>query len=80
MSVITGRVIRKGGTYWPFYAGKPNGGRLENCAVVNVNKAKWTDTSCSDLRYGFCTMQMRSRLKLRGELSPPLKRSLNVVL
>ena len=67
VNVNTGEVVVKGsGGYWPFYAGKPNGGTLENCAVVNVHKEKWTDTSCSDFRLGFCSMPTRSRLKLRG--------------
>ena len=48
------------------FPGEPNGGNLENCAVVWPDRNAWNDAPCSHLLNGFCHMQPRPRFVLRG--------------
>ncbi len=61
-------IVRNGGSgqWWPFYSGKPNGGRMENCAALNVFSGGWNDIDCGKDLLGFCRMPVRLRFKLRG--------------
>ena len=51
-----------------WYAGEPNGGRMENCAIVWVRRQAWNDLSCNDFCYGFCRIEARPRTKMRGAI------------
>ena len=65
----TGKVLRKEDGFWPWAPGEPNGGVMENCAtVVTIGNDGWNDNSCSTSRdcFGFCEIQPRPRLILRG--------------
>ena len=52
--------------WWPWYAGEPNGGVLENCAVVWANREAWNDFMCFEGAQTFCNIQPRPTLILRG--------------
>ena len=52
--------------WWPWYAGEPNGGVLENCAVVWANRDAWNDFMCFEGAQTFCNIQPRPTLILRG--------------
>ena len=62
----TGEVLTKEGGFWPWHAGEPNGGVLENCAVVWANRKAWNDFMCFEKAHTFCNIQPRPRLILRG--------------
>ena len=49
-----------------WYAGEPNGGRLENCAMVWVPRKAWNDLKCQEHLTGFCYIGARPRIKMRG--------------
>ncbi len=66
VDVNTGEVITKDNGYWPFFAGEPNGGDLENCAVVWPARKAWNDAICTVKSFGFCRMQARPRFFMRG--------------
>ena len=51
-----------------WYAGEPNGGRMENCAMVWVPRKAWNDLSCSAYCHGFCHLEARPRIKMRGAI------------
>ena len=53
-----------------WYAGEPNGGSLENCAIVWVPRKAWNDLKCDHTCHGFCYIKPRPRTKLRGSISP----------
>ena len=63
---LTEKVLRKEDGYWPWYPGEPNGGTLENCAVVQAKRDAWNDFMCFEKVYGFCQIQPRPNLILRG--------------
>ena len=50
--------------YW--YPGEPNGGRLENCVVVKTTTGRMHDFPCDVEYHGFCLMDRRPRIKVRG--------------
>ena len=62
----TGNSLSKCLDLW--YAGEPNGGRMENCAMVWVPRKAWNDLSCTDFCHGFCHIEARPRTKMRGAL------------
>ena len=64
---LTGKVLRKEDGYWPWYPGEPNGGVLENCAVVWPIRNGWNDYMCFQKAYGYCKIQPRPILIIRGE-------------
>ena len=47
--------------------GEPNGGVLENCAVVWPIRNGWNDYMCFQKAYGYCEIQPRPILIIRGE-------------
>ena len=49
--------------WWP---GEPNGGVLENCAVSWPTRGAWIDYMCFETAKGFCNIQPRPRLIMRG--------------
>ena len=51
-----------------WYAGEPNGGRMENCAMVWVRKNAWNDLRCTASCFGFCYIDTRPRTKMRGDI------------
>ena len=51
-----------------WYAGEPNGGRLENCAMVWVPRKAWNDLKCKEHLTGFCYIGARPRIKMRGAI------------
>lgn len=51
-----------------WYAGEPNGGRMENCAIVWVPRKAWNDLRCDDFCHGFCRIEARPRTKIRGAI------------
>ena len=60
--VNTGRALDYD-IWWP---GEPNGGVLENCAVSWPTRAAWIDYMCFETAKGFCNIQPRPRLIMRG--------------
>ena len=62
----TGKVLTKEDGFWPWYPGEPNGGTLENCAVVWANRDAWNDFMCFEKALSFCNIQPRPRLVMRG--------------
>ena len=50
--------------------GEPNGDDIENCGTALVNyDGKWWDEPCHDVApYGFCNIQARPRIKIRGQV------------
>ena len=63
---LTGKELKREDGYWPWYPGEPNGGVLENCAVVWVNRDAWNDYMCFEKAFGYCLIQPRPNLILRG--------------
>ena len=59
-------VLRKEDGFWPWYPGEPNGGVLENCAAVWPSRDSWFDYMCFEKAQGFCYIQPRPRLIMRG--------------
>ena len=49
-----------------WYAGEPNGGRMENCAMVWIPRKAWNDLSCTDFCHGFCYINARPQTQMRG--------------
>jgi hypothetical protein len=67
-NINTGEILRESNGFWPFYPGEPNGERMENCAVIWPSRDAWNDFLCAGSNFGFCQMQVRPRLRLRGVL------------
>ena len=69
---LNGQILRKENGFWPWIPAEPNGETLENCASVLAatwqNPAGWTDYICYEELRGFCKIQPRPRLSLRGLL------------
>ena len=63
---LTGKELKKEDGYWPWYPGEPNGGVLENCAVVWAIRDGWNDFMCFEKAFGYCLIQPRPNLILRG--------------
>ena len=63
---LSGKELRKEDGYWPWYPGEPNGGVLENCAVVWAIRDGWNDFMCFEKAFGYCLIQPRPTLILRG--------------
>ena len=69
MNPYTGEILEKENGFWPFYAGEPNGGTLENCVVVWLHRSSMNDQLCdSKTPYGFCNMLPRPTFVLRGDV------------
>ena len=51
-----------------WYPGEPNGGSLENCVVVKTTTGRMHDFPCDVKYHGFCLMDRRPRVKVRGEI------------
>ena len=64
---ITGKVLNRNDGFWPWLVSEPNGGTLENCACVVASHNGWNDYMCFEKAKGFCKIQPRLRLILRGE-------------
>ena len=66
---LTGKILKEDGGFWPWGPGEPNGGVLENCAAVfPLRNNTWMDVRCEGNTwvYGFCEIQPRPRLIIRG--------------
>ena len=66
INYLDGKVLRKEDGFWPWYPGEPNGGVLENCAAVWPSRDAWFDYMCFEKAQGFCKIQPRPRLIMRG--------------
>ena len=64
MNVNNGEPLGNNIDMW--YAGEPNGERMENCVSVWLRRNAWNDLNCNDYRYGFCFIEARPRFKMRG--------------
>ena len=62
----TKETLRNINGVWQFFPGEPNGGTKENCVVVWPARNGWNDQGCDIGAYGFCHMDPRPRLVLRG--------------
>ena len=59
-----------------FYPGEPNGGQVENCAVLGMGSQLYFDIGCDGLDgrvCGFCDLKRTPVLNLRGEFNASLK-------
>ena len=69
---LTGKVLNREDGFWPWLVSEPNGGTLENCACVvasqNGGRGGWNDYMCFETTKGFCKIQPRPRLILRGKI------------
>ena len=64
---LSGRILREEDGFWPWKAGEPNGGTMENCAAVWSPLADWEDNVCENSdAFAFCRIQPRPRLIMRG--------------
>ena len=66
---LTGKVLREEDGFWPWKAGEPNGGTMENCATVYVSSgySGWEDNVCDNSdAFAFCRIQPKPRLIMRG--------------
>ena len=67
---LNGDILKKEDGFWPWIPAEPNGETLENCvSVLAANWQEppgWTDYMCFEGLRGFCKIQPRPRLILRG--------------
>ena len=66
-NALSGKELMEEDGYWPWYPGEPNGGVLENCAVVWPIRNGWNDYMCFQEAYGYCKVRPRPILIMRGE-------------
>ena len=64
---LTGKALNRDDGFWPWLVSEPNGGTLENCASVVAKYNGWNDFICFEKTKGFCKIQPRLRLILRGK-------------
>ena len=64
---LTGKFLNRDDGFWPWLVSEPNGGTLENCACVVAKYNGWNDFICFEKTKGFCKIQPRLRLILRGK-------------
>ena len=65
---VTGEILNRDEGFWPWMVSEPNGGTLENCACVVASQNYWNDYMCFETAKGFCNIQPRPRLILRGKI------------
>ena len=53
-------------TFKPWSLGEPNGGKRENCAVVNVESKTWDDVICARKECGVFSVPNYVRFRMRG--------------
>ena len=67
---LNGNILKKEDGFWPWIPAEPNGETLENCVSVLAanwqDPPGWTDYMCFEGLRGFCKIQPRPRLILRG--------------
>ncbi len=63
--VNTGRPL-SAGDYQPWWPGEPNGGIIENCAVVWAFRDMWNDYTCDIELCGFCELEEVPVFQIRG--------------
>ena len=66
-NALSGKELKEEDGFWPWYPGEPNGGILENCAVVWPIRNGWNDYMCFQEAYGYCKILPRPILIMRGE-------------
>ena len=69
---LNGKLLNRGDGFWPWLVGEPNGGTLENCACVVASQNGWNDYMCFEKTKGFCRIQPRPKLILRGNFQKKL--------
>lgn len=66
INAYTGELL----SFDPWFPGEPNGDDRENCgtALVNYDGLWWDETCTYVAPYGFCNIQARPRIKIRGSI------------